>query len=213
MIQETAERVGAPLTWITEPWPGDVNLAGSHQRWNAVLAVAAVKASGLPISQEAVCAGLQQVVWPGRFQRVPGVGSAREIVLDGAHNEHAATRLVSTWQEVYGEAKAITILGVLEDKDAAGILRALCGITSKFILVPVDSSRTLATARLAELIAASAPGEPFLEAESLPAALEMVSAGGVAIDEGCRVLVTGSLFLIGEALAALTNKPFEKSSQ
>lgn len=167
-----------------------VNLAGSHQRRNAALALAALAAGGIAVDDEAQARGLAAVEWPGRFQRLGGV------ILDGAHNPAAARRLARTWAEEYpGGEKATVILGILGDKDAAGICRELAAMTARFIVAPVRSPRAGSIDEVLTL--ARATGVPCVGAPDLASALAR------ARETGETILVTGSLFLVGEALAHL----------
>lgn len=158
-----------------------VNLPGSHQRENAALAVAALRAAGISVDDFAIREGLRSVQWPGRFQRIGN------FVLDGAHNAHGSAQLVKTWREVFGDARAPVIFGAMRDKDYAAMLDALTPIATEFTFVPIDSPRAEAPARLAEVH----PGRPLA---SLREALDQADG---------RTLVTGSLFLVGEALEIL----------
>ena len=194
VIRETAERLGSRIKFIGEPIAGkwELTLAGSHQRWNAALAFAAVIESGLRPSPATVAAALRTLEWPGRFQRVNPA-----LVIDGAHNPTAAARLAETWREEFGDQKAVLILGILADKDAAGIAAALAPIASEAICVPVHSPRSLPAADLARIVREGAPALPITIAPDLGTAL--ADAG----KKGGRTLLTGSLFLVGDALVRL----------
>ena len=78
-------------------------------------------------------------------------------MIDGAHNPSAAALLAATWREEFGDAKATLILGILADKDAAGVAAALLPIAPRVICVPVRSPRALPAAELAALIRAQSP--------------------------------------------------------
>ncbi|MBV9657278.1 MAG: bifunctional folylpolyglutamate synthase/dihydrofolate synthase [Verrucomicrobia bacterium] len=199
VLEQTAQRVGTPLQWPSLELPGkfSVNLAGSHQRANAALALAALRAADIAIPESSARAGLENVDWPGRFQRL----EAGRIILDGAHNPAAARRLAQTWREEYGDSeRASIILGLLRDKDAAGICESLAPIAARFIVTKVRTNpRASEPAEIAAVLAAGAASKvPCVVTPDLAAAL----AQGRAQPE--RILVTGSLFLVGEALAELT---------
>jgi dihydrofolate synthase/folylpolyglutamate synthase len=189
VLREKAAGAGAPLNFIRQPlgddWP--LALPGRHQRWNAALAFAALIEAGLRPAPQKVREALEAVEWPGRFQRVN-----ERLVIDGAHNPSAAAQLAGAWREEFGEEKATVILGMLADKDAAGVVAALAPVAGRFICVPVRSPRGLPAAELARVIREKAL--PVTEAASLDAALVEAEQGGG------RVLVAGSLFLAGEAL-------------
>jgi dihydrofolate synthase/folylpolyglutamate synthase len=187
VLEARAREVGAPLEFVNEPVELPLGLYGRHQRWNAALAVAAVRAAGLSIADAAIRQGLATVRWPGRFQKL-----GDRFVLDGGHNPHAAAQLVQTWHEEFGVERPLVIFGALGDKDYVAMLETLAAITAEVWIVPVRSARAISP----ETLAAAAP-MPARVFESLEAAL----AGAARQDR--RVLVTGSLFLLGEVLEIL----------
>ena len=185
VLAQRAASAGSPLEFIGVPFERErVGLRGIHQRENAALAVAALTAAGLDVSDEAVRHGLRDVRWPGRFQVVN-----ERIVLDGCHNPHAAEHLLVNWIEAFGPEKATVIFGALGDKDYAAMLRILETISREVLIVPIRSERSAAPEALA---AACAVRHRILK--SVTEALK-ASQG--------RTLVTGSLFLVGEALEVL----------
>lgn len=186
----------APFHVVVSPLKGvDIGLAGKHQCWNAAIAVHALSVVVPDLPEEAIAKGLRDVQWPGRFQRVK-----ENVILDGAHNPAAARRLAETWREEYKEQKATVILGALEDKDFAGIWEALRPIVARVYVVPVRSPRTVAPAQLVQSIRRSTPELSCTPSESLAQALQMARSNREP------VLVTGSLFLVGEALALLNQQ-------
>ena len=206
-LAEAARKVGTPCEWIASPIEGvRLGLAGSHQRWNAATAVALVRAAGFEPAPEVLEKGLGEVSWPGRFQRISVRGA--ELVLDGAHNLHAARQLVSTWREEYGESRCRLIFGALSDKNPGELLATLMPIASDITIVPVASSRSADPAALV----ASIGRIPVLEkpvvhiADSLQGALVDNLEASRRAPENSRapVLLAGSLFLVGEALNLLS---------
>jgi len=194
VLREKAAAAGAPLTFIQQPvgddWP--LALPGPHQRWNAALAFAALIEAGFRPEPHIVRDAFATVEWPGRFQRV-----GDRLVIDGAHNPPAAVQLAETWRGEFGDERAVLILGMLADKDVAGVVAALAPIVARIICVPVRSPRALPPADLARVIRDNAPGVPVTVGESLGPALDAAqTAGG-------RILVSGSLFLAGQALVHL----------
>jgi dihydrofolate synthase / folylpolyglutamate synthase len=216
MLRAKAIECGSPLTFVEQPYAGEVGLEGTHQKWNASLAIAAIQASGLSgshveqasrllnqkgsrdgrptslavrisIQEDANAAGLRNVCWPARFQRIGG-----RIILDGAHNPHAATALVETWREHFGSKKPSIIFGAMKDKDCREMLAILSGIAASFFFVPVPSPRSSDPAELMQ--STPCPAKTF---SSLSAAIGSAMAGEPP------VLITGSLFLAGEALSVL----------
>jgi dihydrofolate synthase/folylpolyglutamate synthase len=194
VVRAASDAAGASLKFVRQPlgpdWP--LALAGSHQRWNAALAFAALIASGLRPEPRVIREAFAKAEWPARFQRVDD-----RLVIDGAHNPSAASQLAATWREEFGDAKATLILGILADKDASGFAAALLPIAARVICVPVRSPRALPPVELAALVREHMPAVPVSVAETVAGALTDARAG-----EG-RILVAGSLFLAGEALAEL----------
>ncbi len=188
VLRAAAASSGSALTFVDEPYAGEVGLEGGHQKWNAALAAASVTASGIRPVGEAISNGLKQVVWPARFQCI-----GERLIVDGAHNPHAAKALVETWREHFGAEKACVIFGALKDKDYGEMLGILSQITGSFCFVPVASPRSTDPEELVQ----AAAGCPATIFASLPAAIDSALSGR------SPVLITGSLFLAGEALSFL----------
>ena len=181
------------LEFIDAPWTaGAVSLAGSHQQWNAALAVRALALAGIGVERDRVARALREVQWPGRFQK-----HGDRFVLDGAHNPAAAVRLVETWHEVFGNEKATLVLGVLADKDLRAICAALLPLAARVIAVPVRSPRSCPAEDVRAAVCELLPEMPCAACENLETAL------GDAAAHSERALICGSLFLVGEALAHL----------
>ena len=184
---------GAELNLVMSPLRQvEIALAGSHQRWNAALALHALEVAGLggSVTGEAVAQGLRTVAWPGRFQQI-----TPRFVLDGAHNPASARRLAETWREIYGEKRATLILGILQDKDVAGICAELLPIAGRILAVPVQNPRSATAQEICRAVGQSAPRQECIAVRDLAAAIR------IAASMGRRTLLTGSLFLVGEALA------------
>ena len=195
VLQAKAVEVGTRVEFVRAPWEaGPVGLAGAHQRWNAAVALAALRAAGVEVGEEAARSGLAGVEWPGRFQRV---GAA--LVVDGAHNLSATAVLVDTWREVFGKVKARLVFGALRDKDASVLLHVLRAIADEIWLVPVAGARGASVDELRPT--AEAAGFTAVHASTVEEVLAQ------ALQGGAPVLVTGSLFLAGEVLALLEGAP------
>jgi dihydrofolate synthase / folylpolyglutamate synthase len=202
VLERTALERAAPISFSEIPVEGlSIGLAGSHQRLNAALAVDAVRNAGLGVNAEALKDGLANVQWPGRFQRF-----SQRIVLDGGHNPAAAKRLVETWRECFGAEKATIIFGGLGDKDLQNMVSTLSAVAARFLLVPVRSPRAASTADLELLVSNQLS---VAQCPSIKYALDAAHR----FDE--KILVTGSLFLVGETLAILQSVPdtFQISNQ
>jgi len=189
VLEHKAATMGAALRFVDLAFDGPVALAGSHQKWNAALALAALDESGAVSDDPSRRRGLARVHWPGRFQRF-----GDDLVIDGAHNPPAAEVLLAAWREVFGSAKAQLIFGAMNDKDVPALLHILRGISDQVWLVPVRSSRSASVDVLRGMAAAA--GFSATHADELPVALAAARAKG-------PTLVAGSLFLAGETLALL----------
>jgi dihydrofolate synthase/folylpolyglutamate synthase len=190
VVAEVATERQAPLIKVSEPVADfTVGLDGAHQRVNAAVALRALEAAGIPVAREHLAEGLKRVEWPARFQ-----DTGKGFILDGAHNPHAARRLVETWREKYGPRRTEVILGIVRDKDARGICAELAALAENFAIVPVRSPRA---GPVEELLETARAFRPCRVCRSLDEAIATTSRGEVP------ALITGSLFLMGEALVSL----------
>jgi dihydrofolate synthase / folylpolyglutamate synthase len=202
-------------------------LPGEHQRTNAALALATVEVlrGQIPVSDEEMRAGLASVNWPGRLQLIERP-EGQKILLDGAHNVAAAKALrhaLPSWSSPFNGppdkpkpelqraepvlgAPMTLILGVLRDKDWRHICEILAPPAEKIFAVPVASERTAAPDELAagcraangtaQVSACASLGEAFARTADEP-----------------FLLVTGSLYLVGEALELLGLLPAADSER
>jgi dihydrofolate synthase / folylpolyglutamate synthase len=176
-----------------------VGLEGGHQQLNAALAVKTVEVLGgiFPVSEEAIRLGLKTVRWPGRFQVIRR--GSHTIILDGAHNPDGAIALVATL--CANSRNPVTlIVGVLEDKDVPRLCEIFGKVASRVITVPVANSRTAGPQMLADIFRANRPEISVTTASSLSEAFAQARS-----DES--VVISGSLYLIGEALELLGEIP------
>lgn len=189
-IEESARACDVDYRIIAEECMTPLGLPGRHQRMNAALALAALRA--LPhflCSEEEEARGLAEAHWPGRFEEVaPGV------IMDGAHNPHAMRVLVACWRERFGEQRARCIFAGSADKALGEVIELLAPIVEEWTLPPVQSPRIMPQVELAELIRAHAPGARVSLMDTLDEALAHLPM---------PTLITGSFFLLGEALAHL----------
>ncbi len=118
-------------------------------------------------------------------------------VLDGAHNPDAVAALVESLEDVFGDPPAL-VLGVLEDKDAAGMLRALLPRCRRAWFTAPPGPRALPPATL--LSQARQLGFEDTVCEPRPARA-LAAARGWAREQGTGVLATGSVYLVGELLS------------
>lgn len=204
VIRSTAEQNHAPFTAVTRALATDASagdplvlpLPGAHQRRNAALAVAVVEGlqQQLPVSRAVLRRGLETVCWAGRFQRAQIGG--REFVLDGAHNLDGVQALATALRETFPHQRLALVLGMLADKDWELMAATLAPLGLRFATVRVSSARSLEPALLA---AALQRVNPSAQVSAHATVAEALAAVGTEQ----KVIVAGSLYLIGEALEQL----------
>ena len=198
--------IGAEKTWPTVAGSKTgkmpvLPLPGAHQQLNAALALATVHvlSSALPVGASALRAGLSQVHWPGRMQlaRTP---AGQTLLLDGAHNADSAKALAAAFRRQFPTVRPTLIIGVLADKDWRPIAETLAPLAARLLLVPVNSQRTLAPESL----------QPACRSANPQAAVEVCDSLAEALRRSANepfLLITGSLYLVGEAMEQLRLAP------
>jgi len=204
VLEKEANEQRAPLTFVTEPLLGyGIALPGEHQAWNAALAVEALHLAGVPLNFDTIQYGLNAVRWPGRFEIIEKDGS--RIVLDGAHNPHSAEVLAATWKSCFPGVKPALVFSAVSSKDIAGTLRPIAPLASQIFICPVDTPRATPEEEIAAALPEDAPPhETFSHFDEAFAAARAT---------GLPILIAGSLFLVGEARARLTDGTFQSSTQ
>jgi len=176
-------------------------LAGAHQQRNLALAIAAAVElathHGFPISPASLEDGIRQTRWPARLERIQRAG--QEWILDVAHNPAGAWALRAGLKSVSveGMEPKILIFSCLRDKPIAEMAQILFPIFDLVILAPIHSARAADPEDL--LKAASSTGTAASVAGSVAEALEMAAREA----EGGSVVVSGSVYLVGEARSIL----------
>jgi dihydrofolate synthase/folylpolyglutamate synthase len=204
----TAWRESGRLVYQDEEGLADLappRLVGAHQFDNAGLAVAAIRAAGLRISDEIISEGLRSARWPARLQRLKSGplldalagDEAPEVWLDGGHNPHAARALaqaIADFEEMAPKT-LILIAGMQENKDAEGFFAAFSGLAAAVFAVQADHSGSRSAQSVAE--AAERAGLSAHPCASLEEAAGLARGTGHG---ALRVLICGSLYLAGEVL-------------
>jgi dihydrofolate synthase/folylpolyglutamate synthase len=178
---------------------GPIGLLGDHQRDNATAAVAALHALGrerpdLQVPAAALSAGLERVEWPGRLQVL---AERPWLVLDGAHNAASAHVLGEALTANFGYERLLLVLGLTAGKDARGVLEALAPRAQRLFVTSARHERAAEPSDLAAQARRLVGGLTVSVEPDLDAALAAALAQAGPRD---LVLVTGSLFLVGEAL-------------
>jgi len=191
---------GARIVRARPPEPAlALRANGEFQRHNFALARAAAGAylqrAGIPEREPAVTAAAAATEVQGRLQVL---AEDPLTILDGAHNPHAVASLLGSLPALVGERPLGLVLGVLDDKDAAAMLQELLARAQRAWFVAPPSPRALPPATLGSL----ARQLGFTAAESGPATAQAVlEAQRWAREHSGAVLVTGSVYLVGEVLA------------
>ena len=230
VIERQAGRMKAPLRIAGENWTATEErgrlvyqdddglldlpapkLYGRHQFENAGTAIAALRAAGLRLPAAAFEAGMTKVEWPARMQRL-GHGPLpallppeSELWLDGGHNADGGRAIAAALADLEERVSRplVLVIGMLSTKDAEGFLRNFSGLARRVIAVPIHQDKAVPAEALAET--AQAIGIPAIARDTIETALGV--AGKLDLDPAPRVLITGSLYLAGEVLAANGTPP------
>lgn len=185
------------------------HLPGAHQIGNAGLAIAALKAAGLLPAPEVIARGLREVRWPGRlqllrqgplFEKCP---AGAEVWVDGGHNPGAALTIAAYMGELEEKSPRplYMVSAMLTTKDPIGFFRAFEGLVRHVGTVPINSTNAARDPfELADFArTAGLEATPF---DSLDLALADIRACAARDGEPPRILICGSLYLVGDVLAA-----------
>ena len=199
-IEEIASKRRAEImSLIDDNFDFEITMKGVHQRDNARTAISAVKALSFmfEVNEDHIKQGLKDAFWAGRFQKLNPEGAfskkaphlVEEIYVDGGHNLDAIHAQVSVIEELKKSGKKLsTIIAIKEDKDYFSYLKAIEPYCDQIIFVPLNNQMKGV--------------EPSLMREVIPSA--QIASG---LEEAFPLinydlcLITGSLFLVGEALA------------
>ena len=168
------------------------NLAGRHQMENAKAAILVCKA--LKIAPEHIRKGLETVRWPGRLELV---SRNPDFILDGAHNPAGAAALAAYIREFHAHRPVWLVYGAMRDKAVQEVAEQLFPLAERIIATAPDFPRALRPQAILELSGQRAG----VIANTVPEAIE---AARQAPPEAA-VFFTGSLFVVGEARAALAH--------
>ena len=171
-------------------------LRGRWQLKNASVALAALDevSEGLPVSLGEVKRGLALVRLPGRIQALPGRPG---VVLDVAHNPHAARALAEGLGEMGYYENTLAVFAMLADKDIGGVVDAMRERVDRWFVSAADVERAAPGAEVAKILAARGLGERTRTFATIPAALAAARREAGAND---RIVVFGSFHTVAEAL-------------
>ena len=175
------------------PRPG---LRGACQMRNAAAVLEALHSleTVVPVTRQAICEGLVDVVLPGRFQVFPGKPT---VVADVAHNPQAVAGLAENLEAMGQYGKTIAVVGMLADKDIAGALAALRGKVDVWLLAGLDVPRGASAETLVEVHTSGGLGGG-VECFASPA--EAIKRAAKLAGENDRIVVFGSFYTVAALL-------------
>ena len=216
-IRSEAEKIGAELCCIGNEFgftshPGQWDfrgktssrsglpfpaLRGAYQLNNASAALAALDAlkGKLPVSMAAVRRGLLEVTVPARFQTIPGKPT---LILDVAHNPHAARSLAQNLAELPPCPKTYAVIAMLKDKDMAGVVAALKPRIDVWLVAGINAPRGASADELGQVLGNAQAGEVHL----FPSTGEALHHAYNHAGENDRIVALGSFYTVAEVMRA-----------
>jgi dihydrofolate synthase/folylpolyglutamate synthase len=172
-----------------------IPLLGYHQVENAATAYAALEASGLSISDDAIRKGFSQVKWRARFEiarRDP------PVIFDSAHNQDSFAKLRQTLDEYFPGRQAYLIFGASEDKNIPGMFAEMKPKIKRLIVTRANHPRALEVEKILELAE-----QAGVESEAVsPVEAALARALELSKNDGSIVLSAGSMFVTAEVMQA-----------
>jgi dihydrofolate synthase / folylpolyglutamate synthase len=188
----------------------DFPLAGRHQLRNLALAITVAEELnkfGFHVSAQEIEQGIRSTAWPARFQVIHAGDGFPEVVLDVAHNPAGAWALRSALSTFYEGRPLTFIFGAMRDKAIGEIADIIFPLADRVIATHAENPRAASPQQIAELGAHTQT--EILQAKSVPEALEracaLAGSGGV-------IVITGSIYIVGEALGILARKPVRQGA-
>jgi len=178
-------------------------LVGRHQLRNLALAVAAAEElskQGFAVTAESIEQGIRQTRWPGRFQVLAATGQAPEIIFDVAHNPAGTWALRSALSAHYEDRPLTFVFGALRDKAIGEMAEILFPLADRIILTHAENPRSATPEEIRRAAKRVSADMQIEEAADVASALDR--AKSAAGPHGV-VVVTGSIYVVGEAMHAL----------
>ncbi len=213
-LQAKVTECEAPVTWVSaaqrtatgaiyQGFEYPLPLLGKHQLINSAVAIATIQSlrdQGWEISEAAMRSGLANTQWSGRLQWVEFNldGKSHKILIDGAHNVAAAEYLRQFVDEAFPNRRKRWVIGILNTKDQAGILKALLEPEDLLFPVPVPSAATTSPQDLSQIAFSMVKVKPHPYAS-----LNLGLAAAFEDQQNDVVILCGSLYLVGEFLSQI----------
>jgi dihydrofolate synthase / folylpolyglutamate synthase len=190
-----------PLQVLGEEILVETPLVGRHQLRNVALAISAAEElgkQGFPVTAASIQRGIRETRWPGRFQLLAATQNWPEIVLDVAHNPAGAWALRSTLSSNYEDRSLTLVFGAMRDKAIGEIAEILFPLAEHVVATHAENPRSATPQEIRQ--AAARMSDEIEEAQDVAAALERarVLAGSKGV-----IVVTGSIYIVGEAMRHL----------
>lgn len=186
-LDRTADGGGQVTTQTDKLFLPKPGLLGAHQLENAATAAVAMQCLG--VKYETIQEGVCRAWWPGRFQKLdwPGLQNDVELWVDGAHNQDGLMALalqIKAWKKE-DERPVVLVGNMLKNRDPALLIQVANAVADKFVALNMEDNR-------------------FHNA-SIFKASEIISIKGIDVylknrNNPCRIVVTGSLYLVGMVL-------------
>lgn len=185
-------------------------LYGAHQAQNAAVAIVAVESflggGSQILSEDLLTEGFATVTSPGRLQLV---GTDPTVFVDAAHNPGGAAVLATAVTEYFTFDRVVAVVGILDDKDAAGIITALEPVVSEFVVTQSSSERAIDADDLAATVVSIVGRDRVTVETNINDALDYARDRAAEADRGA-VLVTGSITLVGETIGIAAAEGWKK---
>jgi dihydrofolate synthase/folylpolyglutamate synthase len=190
-------------------------LHGAHQAENAAIALAAVEAffgagAQRALDGDVVREGFASVVVPGRLERVR---LAPSVFVDAAHNPHGARALAAALGSEFGFRRLVAVVGIMADKDAAGILAELEPVVAEVVITRSSAARAMDADELGAIAREIFDPDRVIVEPHLDNALETAIRLAESADDGAEslagggVIATGSVLMVGEVRTLLGKEP------
>lgn len=180
-------------------------LIGDFQLYNASCVMTAIQSlqSVLPVSKEAMCTGLSTVRLHGRYQYL---SSKPDVILDVAHNPHAAKSLAKNLKNTGTAGKTIAVFAMLADKDITGVIQAIADEVDEWYVSGIAHVRGADGATIQQLVHAKLPNAAVRLFDGVVNAYEQAC---IDANENDRIIILGSFFTVAEVMRVLQTATFK----